>query len=184
MAWQTLSSRAVYQNPWIRVREDEVTKPDGSRGIYGVVEVRQPAVFVVPVTDDGEVVLVRLFRYTIGRDSIEIPAGGSDGEAPLDAARRELREETGLEAGRWDALGPVTSLDGVCDAPGFVFLARELRPAPADADEMAERVEEGIAEVLAVPWSELMAMIARGEIRDAETLAPLMLAAVHLGKVS
>src|SRR6476619_2150528 len=95
MSWQTRASRTVYENRWIRVREDDVTRPDGGEGIYGVVEVRHPAVFVVPVTGAGEVLLVRIHRYATGRESLEIPAGGTDGEDPLVAARRELQEETG-----------------------------------------------------------------------------------------
>ncbi len=66
MPWQTRSSRTVYANPWIEVREDDVVRPDGSPGIYGVVELRRPAVFVVPLTDDDEVVLVEVDRYTVG----------------------------------------------------------------------------------------------------------------------
>lgn len=176
MAWQTISSRTAYENPWITVREDEVTRPDGSLGIYGVVEVRQPAVFVVAMTDADEVVLVRLHRYTLGRDSLEVPAGGSDGEDPLVAAQRELREETGLQAEQWQHLGGIDALNGVCDAPGHVFLARGLRPVEGSA-----MAEEGISDVLTVPWAELMDRLRSGEVRDAETLAALMLAMVALG---
>ena len=89
----------MYANQWIRVREDEVLRPDGTEGIYGVVEVRQPAVFVVAVTEDDRVLLVTLHRYTTGTISVEVPAGGSDGEDLEVAARRELLEETGLSAG-------------------------------------------------------------------------------------
>ena len=64
--WRTHTSTVVYENPWIRVREDDVDRPDGGRGIYGVMEVRHPAVFVVPLTDDDDVVLVEVFRYTTG----------------------------------------------------------------------------------------------------------------------
>ncbi len=177
MAWQTLSSRTAYENPWITVREDRVTRPDGSPGIYGVVEVRQPAVFVVAVNDADEVALVRLHRYTLGRSSLEVPAGGSDGEDPLVAAQRELREETGLQADRWQRLGEIDSLNGICDAPGHVFLARGLRPVEGSA-----MAEEGISDVLTVPWTELMDRLLLGEIRDAETLAALMLATVALGR--
>jgi len=177
--WQTSGSRVVYENRWITVREDDVVRPDGGAGIYGVVQVRHPAVFVVPVTDAGEVVLIRMYRYTTGRESIEIPAGGTDGEEPLVAARRELREETGLAADMWRDLGEVWSLDGVADAPGRIYLATGLRPS----DVAAETEEEGITEILTVPWAGVMSMVASGEISDGETMAALLRAAIALGEL-
>jgi 8-oxo-dGTP pyrophosphatase MutT (NUDIX family) len=176
MPWQTRDSRDVYENRWIRVREDDVVRPDGGEGIYGVVEVRNPAVFVVPVTDRGEVVLVRLHRYTTGRESLEVPAGGTDGEEPLVAARRELREETGYVASEWRLLGDVFSLNGVSNAPGHVYLARGLTRTGGEA-----MAEEGIVGVEHVAWPDLVAMIRRAEVDDGETLAALMHAAVALG---
>ena len=179
MWWQTLSSRIAYENRWIAVREDEVVRPDGGRGVYGVVQVRHPAVFVVAVTDADEVVLIRMFRYTLGRESIEVPAGGTDGEDPLIAAQRELREETALEADEWRDLGQVWSLNGVANAPGRIFLATGLhRSRTRHAME-----EEGITEVMTVPWARVWAMVGSGEIADGETLAPLLRAAVALGKL-
>lgn len=179
-AWLTRSSTTVYENPWIRVREDEVDRPDGAPGIYGVVEVRNDAVFVVPVTDDDEVVLVEVGRYTTGVLSLEVPAGGSDGQEPLLAARRELREETGLAADRWELLASMFALNGICHAPEHVFLARGLRPA----DEPTEQAEEGITAVRNVPWSQVLGLVADGTITDGETVAALMYAAIALGRVT
>lgn len=178
MGWQTLRSRVAYENTWIRVREDAVLRPDGSPGVYGVVEVRSPAVFVVPVTEVGEIVLVEVDRYTIGGLSLELPAGGTDGEDPLAAAGRELREETGLAAESLVDLGPVYSLNGVSDAPGRVVLAGGLRPVGG-----AEQEVEGISGVRTVPIPDLLAMIRAGEITDNESLGALLLALVHLDRV-
>ena len=169
----------MYENAWIRVREDQVVRPDGVPGVYGVVEVRHPAVFVVAVTADDEVLLVTLDRYTTGRPSVEVPAGGSDGEDLLVAARRELREETGYAAAHWRALGDVQSLNGVAAAYGRVFLATGLTHVGG-----AEPEVEGIDAVRAVPVADLLAMVGRGEVTDNETLGALLLAFVALGRVA
>ncbi|EYR64235.1 NUDIX hydrolase [Actinotalea ferrariae CF5-4] len=179
--WRTLTSTVVYENPWVVVREDAVRRPDGGEGIYGYLEVRQPAVFVVPLTDDDEVVLVEVPRYTTDAVSLEVPAGGSDGEDLLVAAQRELLEETGLEADRWEPVGSMTALNGVCRAPEHVFLARGVRASSA-ADDGA-RHEEGIAAVRRVPWTEVLGLVRDGTITDGETVAALMYAALALGRV-
>ena len=177
MAWETRHSRTAYENPWIRVREDQVVRPDGVDGVYGVVELRQPAVFVVALTDDDEVVLLTVDRHTTGR-STEVPAGGTDGEDPLVAARRELSEETGYSASHWEHVGSMQALNGVCEAPEHVFVARGLTRAEATGHH-----EEGISEVRSVPFAEVLTMVRRGEITDGETVAALMYAALHLGRV-
>ena len=178
MGWRTLRSRVVYENTWIRVREDAVLRPDGSPGIYGVVEVRSPAVFVVPVTEAGEIVLVEVDRYTVDRLSLEVPAGGTDGDDPLVAAGRELREETGLAAESMIDLGSVYSLNGVSDAPGHVVLATGLCLVGG-----AEQKVEGISAVRTVPLPDLLTMIRAGEITDNESLGALLVALVHLDRV-
>ncbi|WP_377322746.1 NUDIX domain-containing protein [Pimelobacter simplex] len=178
-AWSRTSSRVVYENPWIRVREDEVLRPDGDAGVYGVVEVRHVAVFVVAVTDDDEVVLVAVDRYTTGDPaSLEIPAGGSDGEEPLVAAQRELREETGLVAARWREIGRMNALVGVSDAREVVFLAHGLTYAGGE-----ELAADGIVGVHRVPISALPERIARGDITDASSLAAILLALASSGRL-
>jgi 8-oxo-dGTP pyrophosphatase MutT (NUDIX family) len=181
--WRTHRSTVVYENPWIRVREDDVDRPDGSRGIYGVVELRHPAVFVVALTDDDEVVMVELVRYTTGTTSLEVPAGGSDGQDPLVAARRELREETGLVADDWLPIGSMAALNGVCHAPEHVFLARGLRPAAHHAEHDGDQAEEGITAVRRIPWLQALQLVRDGVVTDGETVAALMYAALALGRV-
>ena len=175
MAWQTEGSRTVYENPWISVREDAVIGPGGS-GIYGVVTMRHPAVFIVAVDDHDRICLVTLERYTTGH-SIEVPAGGSDGEDPLVAAQRELREETGLQATEWTPLGTMNALNGVTVAPEHVFLAQGLSASGRDA-----RSEEGIDDVSWVPFDEVLRMIADGRISDGETVAAIAYAGIRLGR--
>ncbi|WOF22830.1 NUDIX hydrolase [Microbacterium betulae] len=176
MTWVTKSSRVAYENAWIRVREDEVSRPAGEDGVYGVVEVRHPAVFVVALDADDRVLLVEVDRYTVGR-SWEVVAGGSDGEAAEQAARRELLEESGLEAGEWHEVGQMNALNGICIAPEVVFVARDLRLA---ADAAAHQAEEGITASRWVPLPDALRMTVTGEITDGETIAALAMAAVHL----
>ena len=183
MTWPVRATRLVYENPWIRVREDAVTRPDGSEGIFGVVEVQRPAVFVVAWTDEDEIVLITVDRHTVG-PSVEVPAGGTDGEDPLEAARRELAEETGLVAGEWRQVGTMNALNGVCRAPEVVFLATGLEPAPGTGNDPAAAHEEGIRDVRRVPVADVLTLVADGTITDGETVAALMFALVARGRVT
>jgi 8-oxo-dGTP pyrophosphatase MutT (NUDIX family) len=168
----------VYENRWIRVREDDVIGPGGA-GIYGVVEMRHPAVFVVALDPDDRVLLVSLYRYATSRSSLEVPAGGSDGDDALLAAQRELAEETGYAASEWNHIGRMDALNGLADAPEHVFLARGLHRV---ADAAHTQHEEGIDGVRWVPFTEVLSLIAAGEITDGETIAALAFAGIQLGR--
>lgn len=174
--WKQLATRVAYSNQWIRVLEDDVVRPDGTEGIYGVVEVRNPAVWIVALNDADEVLMVTVQRYTVG-ESLEVPADGSDGEEPQIAAARELAEETGHAASHWQQIGFFNSLNGICRAPGYVFLARGLTRVGSHAMQ-----EEGITELRWVPWSHLRDLVAAGSFTDAETLCALTYASIALNR--
>jgi 8-oxo-dGTP pyrophosphatase MutT (NUDIX family) len=166
--WTKISTREVYDNPWINVREDAVVRPDGLPGIYGVVHFKNVAVGVLAV-EDAELYLVGQYRYTLERYSWEIPEGGcAPGENPLQAAQRELEEETGLRAGRWLKMGEAHLSNSVSDELAVWFLATEL--------EQGEQRPEGTEKlkVRRVGLKEALEMTASGEITDALSMLALM----------
>jgi 8-oxo-dGTP pyrophosphatase MutT (NUDIX family) len=167
--WTRLRRREVYDNPWIRVREDDVLRPDGSPGIYGTVHFKNIAVAVVPIDAQGRVILVGQHRYPFDRYFWEIPEGGcpEGREVPLDSAKRELREETGYTAARWDYLGSLELSNSCSDEIGHLYLARDLSPGPQDAD-----ADEQL-EVKALDFREAWRMAMEGELTESLTVAAL-----------
>lgn len=177
--WKTLSSKVVYKNPWITVREDSVIRPDGQPGIYGVVETRI-ATGVVAITPENEVYLVGQFRYTTNEYSWEIIEGGTDAdESPLEAAKRELEEEAGLLAEKWHPLGGEVHLTNCHSSEiGLLYLAQHLAHTAKKPDGTE------LLETKKVPLADCLQMIASGEIKDAMSIIGITRAAEALVKGS
>jgi 8-oxo-dGDP phosphatase len=167
--WRTTATRAVYENPWIAVREDAVVRPDGRPGIYGVVHLRTVALGAVPLYDDGTTMLVGQHRYTLDAYSWEIPEGGGDPTAPPQGEMaRELREETGLSGARWTDLGGIHTSNSVTDEIGHLYLVEAL----AEGDPEPEGTE--VLQRWRLPLREAAAMAASGELTDSLTVAGLL----------
>lgn len=160
--WRRRARRVAYQNPWVTVWHDDVVRPDGGPGIYGVVHFASLAAGVVALDHDDRVLLVGQHRYTIDAYSWEIPEGGVPaGEDPLEGARRELREETGVVAAGWRELGRFHLSNSVTDEAGVLYVASDLAggtAAPEATEDLAVRW---------VPFEEALAMTLDGRITDA-----------------
>jgi len=164
---ETLDSREVYANPWMRVREDGIRRTDGSVGIYGVVD-KPDYALVIPL-DGDRVQLVEQYRYPLGMRRWEFPQGTAPGLAhtdPLELAARELREETGLRAGRLVELGLLDVAPGMSSQRGRAFLATELVPGPPEREH-----EEQDMRTAWFTRAEFEDMITRGEVTDAQSIA-------------
>ncbi len=169
-----LESRRVYEGRILNLRVDTVRLPSGGTALREIVEHRG-AVAIVPVLADGRVVLVRQFRYAVGQVSLEIPAGTLEpGEDPLTCARRELEEETGYQAARWERLGSIWPTPGYSTEEIILFIARDLTPGPARPE-----FDEALS-VATMSWPELWEAIEGGRLRDAKTIVALTWAARRL----
>ena len=172
--WRRTARRLAYENPWIAVWHDDVVRPDGRPGIYGVVHFRGLAAGVVAIDDRDRVLLVGQHRYTLDAYSWEIPEGGVDqGEEALAGARRELREETGVVAAAWREIGRFHLSNSVTDEAGVLYLATDLRQEEA-APEATEELE-----VRWVPFADALAMTLDGRISDAMAIMAIQRVALE-----
>lgn len=166
--WITHSSKEIYDNPWIKLTEYDVTNPGGGKGIYGKVHYKNWALGIIPLDQDGNTWLVGQYRYTLEEYSWEIPMGGGKLDVPiLESAKRELKEETGLTAGKWTELCKIHTSNSVTDETGFAYLAEELIEGETEFEETED------LKVWKLPFKETVAMCERGEITDSLSIAAI-----------
>ena len=163
--WLRRSRRVAYENAWITVWHDEVIRPDDAAGVYGVVHFANVAAGVLAIDDRDRALLVGQHRYALEAYSWEIPEGGVPaGESPLDGARRELREETGVEASGWRELARVHLSNSVSDELAVLFVATGLSEGLATPDGTED------LELRWLPFAEVLSMTLDGRITDAMTV--------------
>lgn len=156
--WIIKETILKYKNPWIEVREDQVTRPDGKSGIFGVVEMK-PGISVLALDEEGFVYLTEEFHYAIGKESIEVVSGAIDqGEEAIDAAKRELEEELGIEAEEWINLGHLDPFTSVIHSPAYLFLAKRLH--------FGETKQEGSEKIQCkkIPFQDTINMVLESKI--------------------
>jgi ADP-ribose pyrophosphatase len=174
--YKILSSEPRYRNRWIAVREDRVIRPGGSEGLFGVVEM-VPGSSVLAIDGEDNAYLVREYKYALGRESLEAISGGiDDGETPLAAAQRELREEAGLMATEWQELGAVDPFTTAIRCRNHLFLARGLSQTAAAPDDGEELL------LVKLPFDAALQMVLAGEISHAASCILILRAARLLGR--
>lgn len=167
--WTVMAEKMIYSNPWISLTEYDVINPSGGKGIYGKVHFKNLAIGILPLDDEGNTWLVGQYRFALGSYSWEIPEGGSPvGDDPLEGAKRELREETGLVAQNWQPLLSMHLSNSVSDEYAIVYLASGLTQEDAQPEETEQLV------VRKLPFEEAYQMVESGEITDSISVAALV----------
>lgn len=171
--WKTLASKIVYDNPWIKVVENDVINPAGKPGKYTVVHFKNTAVAILPLDENHNTFLVGQYRYSLNSYEWELPEGGSpEGEDPLETANRELKEETGLIARSMQPILHMQLSNSVSDEVSVSYVARDLIQAESEPEE-SERLE-----VMKVSFNKAVEMVMNGEIRDALSVATILKAKI------
>lgn len=170
--WKVRSSKEVYSNPWIAVTEYKVTNPSGGEGIYGQVGFKNVAIGVIPIDEENNTWLVGQYRFPLDEYSWEIPEGGCPhGESWIEAAKRELHEETGISAATYTNISKVHTSNSVCNEVGYVFLAEGLTFGEADPEETEDLQVKKVSLQVAVE------MVMNNEITDSISVIGLLKAA-------
>jgi ADP-ribose pyrophosphatase len=167
--WKIVAQKAVYDNLWINVTEFDVLNPSGNPGIYGKVHFKNIAIGVLPLDDKLNTYLVGQYRFPLEQYSWEMPEGGGPiGIDPVESAKRELLEETGLKAESWTEILQIHLSNSVSDELSILYLARGLKQFEAEPEETEQLI------VNKVPFEEVYQMVCRGEITDAMTVAAVL----------
>jgi ADP-ribose pyrophosphatase len=173
--WTVTNSKTVYKNPWINVREDKVIRPDGKDGIFGVVTMK-PGVSVLPLDDEGNVYLTKEYHYAVESDALEVVSGGIDeGESKENAAKRELKEETGIVANEWIDLGVIDPFTTSIVSPNYLYLARGLEFS-GTSPEGTEKIE-----TIKVSFKEAIQLVMESKITHGGTVALILKTKNYLG---
>ncbi len=167
-----------YKNPWIEVIEDQVIRPDGKPGIFGIVKMAS-GVSVLPIDDKGYVYLTKEFHYALGEEDIEAVSGGSNnGESLLETAKRELKEELGIEADEWIDLGIMNPLTTVLKSPKKLFLAKRLKFGKNNPEETED------IKLVKIKLKEAVDMVMNSEITHGQSCVLILKANEYLKKQS
>jgi 8-oxo-dGTP pyrophosphatase MutT (NUDIX family) len=170
--WKTLSSETVYENAWLELSHRDVINPSGNKGIYGLVKFKNQAIGVIPVDSEDNIYLVGQFRYAIDEYSWEIPEGGGPlGVDPLEGAKRELKEETGLIANKWTKLARIHTSNSATNEEGFLYIAEELTQDQAEPEDTED------LQVWKLPLKEAVEMVMRSEITDSLSVCAILMTA-------
>ncbi len=174
--WRIHGDIVRYQNPWIQVHEYAVTRPNGTSGIYGVVDAGQNAGAVV-LDAHGRVALLREWVFPMQTFALQIPSGQFRDESPLVACQRELREETGIAAAEWHALGTFALSGGISTQVGHLFLAQALTVGPPQQESTE------VMDLTWIPFADAVAWCVDGTIQDSVSLVGIFRAAAYLHRV-
>ena len=167
--WQVLDQKEVYDNRWIHVTEYDVLNPSGNKGIYGKVHFKNVAIGVVPLDEDLNTYLVGQYRFAPGLYSWEMPEGGGPLDSdPLESAKRELLEETGLKAQSWTEILRMHLSNSVSDELSIIYLARDLQQFEAEPEDTEQLI------IHKLPFAEVYRMVCRGEITDSMTVVAVL----------
>jgi ADP-ribose pyrophosphatase len=167
--WKLVASKSVYENNWIEVQHQDVITPAGNPGIYGVVHFKNLAIGIIPLDHENNTWIVGQYRYPLKKYSWEMPEGGGPiGFDPIESAKRELLEECGIIANKWDKILEMDLSNSATDEHAILYVARDLSFTESEPEETED------LQVKKIPFEDLFQLVMNGEIEDAMTVAAVL----------